>query len=362
MGAFIISVVALKMQLHRMQLPREVAVGNETLPLLSEICKKLGFCKSALVVTGADTKSIAGNVVIDLLSDKGMDVSSFVVNSSTLLEVSAVEERIDELKPQVVLGVGGGTKIDVAKLSSTHKGIAFISVPTTASHDGIASPVAAIKGLNKPYSVMAQSPMAIVADTEIIIHSDYRFTASGCGDLVSKFTSVRDWELAHKMRNEYYGEYAASLSLMSARLITKNADIISPGEEEGLRLVLEALISCGVAMSIAGSSKPCSGSEHLFSHSLDLIEPNEALHGEQCGIGTIMMAYLYDIDWKCIKDTLQKACSPTTAEELGVEPESIIKALVQACTIRPERYTILDTKPLDYTSAKQLAKLTGVIP
>jgi len=172
-----------------------------------------------------------------------------------------------------------------------------------------------VKGLNRPYSVMAQSPMAIVADTDIIIRSDYRFTASGCGDLVSKFTSVRDWELAYKVKNEYYGEYAASLALMSARLVTKNADVITPGSEEGLRLVLEALISCGVAMSIAGSSKP----------------------------------------W------LQRTGAPTTAEELGVEPESIVKALVHACTIRPERYTILNTKKLDYASAKKLAKVTSVI-
>ena len=361
MGLFVISVIALKMQLHRMQLPREVVVGNETLPLLSEICKRLGIDESALVVTGPDTKSIAGRKVIDLLSDKGMDVDFLVVNSSTLQEVHTVEERIKESKPQIVLGVGGGTKIDVAKLSSTRQGIAFISVPTTASHDGIASPVAAIKGLNKPYSVMAQSPMAIVADTDIIIHSDYRFTASGCGDLVSKFTSVRDWELAYKVKNEYYGEYAASLALMSARLVAKNADMINPESEEGLRLVLEALISCGVAMSIAGSSKPCSGSEHLFSHSLDLIEPNGALHGEQCGVGTIIMAYLYNLDWKGIKDTLQKAGAPTTAEELGVKPESVVKALVHACTIRPERYTILDVKKLDYDSAEKLAKVTGVI-
>jgi len=75
-----------------------------------------------------------------------------------------------------------------------------------------------------------------------------------------------------------------------------------------------------------------------------------------------MMAYLYDIDWKGIKETLLKAGAPTTAEELGVEPESVVKALVQACTIRPDRYTILDTKKLDCDSAKKLAKVTGVIP
>jgi len=349
------------MKLHRMQLPREVIVGNETLSLISDICKRLGFSKSAFVVTGPETRSVAGRKVIDLLHGKGMDIDHLIVTSSTVWDVRAVEERIRELKPQVVLGIGGGTKIDVAKLGSARQGIPFISVPTTASHDGIASPVAALKGLKKPYSVMAQSPMAIVADTSIIIQSDYRFTASGCGDIVAKFTAVRDWELAHKAKNEYYGEYAASLALMSATLVMKNADVIKPGMEEGLRVVLEALISCGVAMSIAGSSRPCSGSEHLFSHALDLVAPNKAMHGEQCGVGTIMMAYLYDADWKGIKATLQKAGAPTTAEELGVEPESVVEALVRAGTIRPERYTILEEKKFSYDSAEKLARVTGVI-
>jgi len=344
-----------------MQLPREVVVGDETLSLIGDICKRLGFSKSVFVVTGPDTQLVAGRRVIDLLRGKGMDVDHLVVGSSTIWDVRAVEGRIRELKPQVVLGVGGGTKIDVAKLSSARQGIPFISVPTTASHDGIASPVVALKGLKKPYSVMAQSPMAIVADTNVIIQSDYRFTASGCGDVIAKFTAVQDWELAHKVKDEYYGEYAASLALMSARLVMKNAGVIGPGVEEGLRVVLEALISCGVAMSIAGSSRPCSGSEHLFSHALDLVAPNSAMHGEQCGVGTIMMAYLYGMDWKGIKATLEKAGAPTTAEELGVGPKSVVEALVRACTIRPDRYTILDEKRLGYDSAEKLARVTGVI-
>jgi len=344
-----------------MTLPREVIVGNETLLLISDICKRLGFSESAFVVTGPETQHVAGRRVIDMLHDKGMDVDHLIVASSTMWDVRAVEEKIQELKPQVVLGVGGGTKIDVAKLSSARQGIPFMSIPTTASHDSIASPVASVKGLSKPYSVVAQSPMAIVADTSIIVQSDYRFTASGCGDVVAKFTSVCDWELAHKAKNEYYGEYAASLALMSAKLVMKNADVIKPGMEEGLRVVLEALISCGVAMSIAGSSRPCSGSEHLFSHALDLVAPNMAMHGEQCGVGTIMMAYLYKMDWEGIKATLQKAGAPTTAEELGLEPESVVEALVRAGTIRPERYTILEEKGLSYDSAEKLAKATGVI-
>ena len=242
-----------------MQLPREVIVGDKTLELIGDTCKKLGFSDSAFVITGPNTYKIAGKKAQKLLANAGVNTNHLIVSSSTMWEVRAAEERIEEVKPQVVLGIGGGTKIDVAKLSSARQGVPFISVPTTASHDGIASPVASIKGLSKPYSIMAQAPMAIIADTSIIVQASHRLVASGCGDVVSKFTSVNDWRLAHDLKNEYYGDYAASLALMSAMLVVRNAEIIKPAAEEGVRVVLEALISCGVATSIAGSSRPCSG-------------------------------------------------------------------------------------------------------
>jgi len=344
-----------------MQLPREVVVGNNTLELIGAICKRLGFSESAFVVMGKKTLDIAGKKVMDMLDDDGITVNQMVANSCNVEDIVLIEQKINELKPQVVLGIGGGTKIDVAKMSSAHKELPFISVPTTAAHDGIASPLVSLKGLEKPYSLMAQSPMAIVADTSIIIKSPYRFTASGCADVIAKLTAVRDWKLAHEVKGEYYGEYAASLALMSARLVVKNAGLIKPGEEEGLRVLLEALISCGVAMSIAGSSRPCSGSEHLFSHALDQVAPKPALHGEQCGVGAILMARLHNIDWRRIRETLRRVGAPTTAEELGVKPEHVVEALVRACEIRPDRYTILDERGLNRDSAEKLAKATGVI-
>src|SRR3989337_666649 len=114
---------------------------------------------------------------------------------------------------------------------------------------------------------------------------------------------------------------------MSARLVMRNAGLIQPGNDEGLRVLLEALISCGVAMSIAGSSRPCSGSEHLFSHALDMIDCPHAMHGEQCGIGSIAITYLYGANWKRIRDTLKRIGAPTNASELGVKDEDVVKAL-----------------------------------
>lgn len=344
-----------------MQLPREVIVGDGTIEHIGEISRRLGFTQSALIIAGSKTYGIAGKTVKELLEKEGIAVDIFLVESATVKDVETVEEKIKILKPEVVFGVGGGTKIDVAKLSSARQKIPFISVPTTASHDGIASPLSSVKGYEKPYSIMAQAPIAIVADTNIIMQAPWRFLISGCGDIISKFTAVKDWKLAHEEKNEYYGSYAASLALMSAKLLIENAEQIKPDNEEGVRIVIEALISCGVSMSIAGSSRPCSGSEHLFAHALDMIKPNHTMHGERCGVGTIMMAYLHRTNWKRIRDTLKKLGAPTNANELDIEKNDVVKALEIAATIRPERYTILNKLNLNHEICKKIAGTTEVI-
>ncbi len=260
-----------------------------------------------------------------------------------------------------VIAVGGGSIIDVAKLASFKTGVPFISFPTTASHDGIASANASIKDLGSKTSVKAVPPVAVIADVKVIKTAPYRYLAAGVGDTISNLTAVKDWQLAHRIKGEYYSEYAASLSLMSAKMVIRNADIIRLGNEESVRKVIKALISTGVAMSIAGSSRPASGAEHLFSHALDMLAEKPALHGEQVGVGTIIMAYLHGLKWERVRETLKRVGAPTTAYELGIEPELIIEALTIAHTIRPERYTILGKDGLTREAAEKAAKITGVI-
>jgi len=346
---------------HRMQFPREVIVGRGAIEHVGQVCDRLGFTDSALVIAGAKTYNIAGKMVKQLLEKKEMKIDVFLVENATVRDVEAVEKKIKSVKPQLVFAVGGGTKIDVAKCSSAEQDIPFISVPTTASHDGIASPLSSIKGSDKPYSVVAQAPLAIVADTRIIMRAPWRFAVSGCEDVIAKFTAVKDWKLAHKDKDEYYGGYAASLALMSAKHVMQNIELMKKKNEEGLRILLEALISCGVSMSIAGSSRPCSGSEHLFSHALDVIKPNHGMHGERCGVGTIMMTYLHGGNWRRLRDALKGLRAPVNARELGVEKEDVIKALRMSSSMRPERYTILNKLNLRRQSYEHLAKVTEVI-
>ncbi|MFQ5800438.1 MAG: NAD(P)-dependent glycerol-1-phosphate dehydrogenase, partial [Candidatus Hydrothermarchaeales archaeon] len=289
------------------------------------------------------------------------EVKVEIISDATSEEVSRVEELLRNNCSRFAVAVGGGKVIDVTKLASKNSGIEFLSIPTAAAHDGIASSRASIKRDGNTVSIGANAPVAIIADTAVIQRGPYRLLASGCGDIISKYTSVKDWELARDKRGEEFSEYAAALSMMSAKIIMDSSATISNGSEESTRKVVKALISCGVAMSIAGSSRPASGSEHKFSHALDAIAQNPALHGEQCGVGTIMMMRLHGGDWEKIKEALSKIGAPTTAKELGIEEGLIVKALVKAREIRPERYTILEEVKLTERDAERLARETGVI-
>jgi glycerol-1-phosphate dehydrogenase [NAD(P)+] len=129
----------------------------------------------------------------------------------------------------------------------------------------------------------------------------------------------------------------------------------------GIETLLSSIIMSGLAMCIAGSSRPSSGAEHQFAQALDKITKNDALHGEKCGVGTIMMLYLHGgNEYKLVKRTLKRIGAPTTAKELGIPKDKIIEALAIAHKVRG-RYTILGDKGLSYKKAFELAKITGII-
>jgi glycerol-1-phosphate dehydrogenase [NAD(P)+] len=94
---------------------------------------------------------------------------------------------------------------------------------------------------------------------------------------------------------------------------------------------------------------------------MDIVAPGKGLHGEKCGIGTLMMAKLHGMDYQAMRHSLKVIGLPIKASEIGATADEIVKALVFAREIRKERYTILDEAKLTEESATTLARETGVI-
>jgi glycerol-1-phosphate dehydrogenase [NAD(P)+] len=350
--------------------PREIIVGHKTTSQIADLCNRISIGKSALVVADKKTKKLSGDEISKILSKANYNVKQKIVTAPTVSEVNSVIKYAHKNKIEILLGVGGGSVIDITKLAAYELSRSFISVPTSAAHDGIASPRASLKHKKGSVSKTAVSPLAILADTAIICKAPYRMLASGCADAISNISAVMDWELAYRLKNEEFSSHAAVLAKTAAQLLIDNADEIKPYTEESAWVAVKAMIVSGVAMSVAGNTRPASGSEHMFSHMLDHLGPGimlkgkkgkKPLHGEQCGVGAIMMVYLHGGNWEKIRDALKRIGAPTTSEELGISKKKIVEALVRAQEIRPERYTILGEQGLTHEAAKKLAKTTGVI-
>ena len=344
-----------------MVFPRMVLAGHGVLSELGTSCRQFDFGDRGAVITGHRTAALAGNRAAEILQASHFDVATVLARDATEAEVVRVANEVTGAGARFVVGVGGGSKIDITKVVAARLKIPFVSVPTSAAHDGISSPRASLHDAQRVASVEAVVPIGVLADTSIIVQAPFRLLASGCADVISNLTACLDWKLATRLRNEEYSSTAATLAEYAAQEIAEHANLIKPNLEESVWIAIRPLIVAGIAMSVAGSSRPCSGSEHLFSHALDRSAQKPSLHGEQCGVGTIMMMYLHGGDWKKLRTVLHTIGAPTTAKELGVSAEEVIEALVAAHRIRPERYTILGDNGLTREAAERLATLTGVI-
>jgi glycerol-1-phosphate dehydrogenase [NAD(P)+] len=344
-----------------MVFPRVVLVGHGVLSELAGTCRQFDFPERGAVITGARTAELAGNRAASLLNEGGFRVRTIVANEATEDEVTRVAHEARTDGARFLVGAGGGSKIDITKVVAARLGIPFVSLPTSAAHDGISSPRASLHGSATSTSIEAAVPIGVIADSEVIVRAPFRLLASGCADVISNVTAILDWKLAVRLRNEEYSSTAATLSEYAAQEITDHAAAIKPGLEESVWIAIRPILVAGISMSIAGSSRPCSGSEHLFSHALDHVAKQPALHGEQCGVGAIMMMYLHGGDWRRIQEALLTIGAPTTARELGVSHDEVVRALGMAHSIRPDRYTILGDNGLTREAAERLARVTGVI-
>jgi len=344
---------------HTMELPRLIVVGEKNIGKIGNFLKSLNDAKKVSLISGSNVKKIVQKKIDESLASSNIKKSWYLSKINDAKSIKEIEKNVRKNKTNLLIGVGGGRSVDIAKMIAFNLGKPFVSIPTSASHDGIASPFVSVKG-EKPHSMVATAPLGVFVDVDIIKKAPKELLASGCGDLIAKITAVHDWQLGNSKTGEYYGRYSAHLALMSAKILIENSSRFAKKGPD-VREIVEALISAGVASCIAGSSRPCSGAEHLFSHAVDKLEPGVGLHGEKCGIGAIMIAKLQGQDWKNIVKTLKAVGAPTTAKEIGLKSNILAKALTIAQSLRPERYTILNEVNMTENKAIALAKSTKVI-
>jgi glycerol-1-phosphate dehydrogenase [NAD(P)+] len=199
----------------------------------------------------------------------------------------------------------------------------------------------------KRISIKVRMPWAVVIDLDIAARSPGRFFSSGIGDLLSNKTALFDWQLAHQVRNEKINAFACLIANNATEAFLNAVNQKNISRSALLQVAAESLIMSGIAMSIAGTSRPCSGSEHLICHALDHYCGGKALHGEQVAVGLLISEYLQGNhnSEKNMRQYFKRFGLPTHYEELGYTKDEMILAIQKAPAIR-NRYTILNEKLL----------------
>ena len=195
----------------------------------------------------------------------------------------------------------------------------------------------------KRKSVKSTIPYGVVADIDVISNAPKSSIYSGIGDTISKITALWDWKQSFLKGYEYFNDFAGLMAHNSLDIVYLCNDL-KPEDNEFKYRMVNSLVLSGIAMEIAGSSRPASGSEHLISHALDNVLTDSKMHGLQVGIATYLCSFLQNNQHEKVKDFLLKTGFLNFIEKDPVNKNEFIKALQLAPLIKQNYYTVLSEK------------------
>ncbi|HVM18921.1 MAG TPA: iron-containing alcohol dehydrogenase family protein [Egibacteraceae bacterium] len=269
------------------------------------------------------------------------NASTFQLSGGSL---ESAHELIAALRGQfhdALVGIGGGKTLDVAKYAASMLGLPFVAVATNLSNDGLASPVASLDAHGRKASFGVHIPIAVIVDLNLVRESPARHTRSGIGDVVSNVSAIADWQLAAEQRGEVVDGLAVTFARSAAEALLNRTEPLD--SDPLLTTLAEALFLSGMAMSVAGNSRPCSGGCHEIGHAIDALFPDAGLHGEVVAVGAMFASFLRDdaalphID-RCFRHFEV----PRLPADLGLSTGQFVDAVVAAPGTRPDRFTILE--------------------
>ena len=266
----------------------------------------------------------------------------FRVEDATVDTAVSLGKKLRAAAYEAVAGIGGGRTIDVTKFAANMAGIPMVSVATNLSHDGIASPTSSLEHESGKGSYGVAPPVAVIVDLDSVHTAPDRLVRAGIGDAVSNLSAIADWELAVTHAGERIDGLAVTLARTAAEAVLHQPGTIA--SDEFLTVLAEALILSGMAMTVAGSSRPCSGGDHEILHAIDQLYPGAGTHGELAGVGALFCAYLREDAGQAglVADCLARHSLPRSPADLGLSAAEFTKAVVCAPSTRPGRYTILE--------------------
>ncbi len=325
------------------QIPTLLRIKPNTLYKLGKYLRRNDFNRIALFY-GEGMEAMLGQTVE--ISLDSSEIKTRHTETVTTNDIEAVVTSAFALPrtTDAIVAVGGGMAIDYAKYAGFLAGKPVIAVPTALSNDGFCSPGASLRVAGKRVSAPANLPFGVVLDTAVIAKSPPRFTHSGVGDMLSKYSAVHDWKLAYWETGEQVNDFAVLIALQSVENFV-NYPNKSIGDLDFIKLMAGALVMSGIAMEVSGSSRPASGSEHLISHAYEKVAERPSMHGLQVGLASIGTMWLQEHPrLEDVMSVLAETGFMHYVKEHPLDRAAFVEAIRLAPTIKDQYFTILSPK------------------
>lgn len=295
------------------------------------------YGRRAFILAGRTALASVGNAFFSSLSDKGIVYSVLEYDGyCTSAAIDETSEQVKHAQADLIIGIGGGRVLDLAKAVGDKLELAVAAIPTIAATCAAWSALSVIytrEGAFERGLPLRKSPVLVLADTRILAEAPPRYIAAGIGD-----TLVKWYELAPST-----GKGAESLQartgLGTARLALEILEeqalqaYRSAGTGEtgpALTEVTDAIIFLAGQVGSIGGGAPKAAIAHSVHNSLtQLPETHDSLHGEKVAFGLVVQLFLEGKSQEELEPLihlLRDLRLPLTLQELGVSGDFAQKA------------------------------------
>ncbi|MBE0600294.1 MAG: sn-glycerol-1-phosphate dehydrogenase, partial [Firmicutes bacterium] len=280
---------------------QDIYVGGGIVHTTPAYIKQRGLGTHCVLVADQNTWPLAGEALAKRLTGEGFTVIPCVITRDGVMDPDerACGEVLLSIQPETefLIAVGSGSITDTTRVNATRCKLPFVSVGTAPSMDGYTSVVAPLLLRNVKIHRTGLCPEIIVCDTDILRTAPIDMICSGVGDVLGKYIAKADWMIGSIINGETYCDLCGEIVTGAIEKLLRNIDAIKNRTEEGIQILIEALLLAGVTIMIIGNTRAVASVEHNVAHYWEMMQLSRGhhppAHGASVGVATLLCWPLY---------------------------------------------------------------------
>lgn len=272
-------------------------------------------------------------------------------------EIERVVKTAKAFRAEVIVGVGGGKALDIAKLCAKAMNVPIIIVPTSASTDAPVSEIAVLYTQDGEYlgsQKMNKNANLVLVDSEIIVKAPRRLFVAGIGDALATWFEAHACELSDSPNYIGTGHRRCKAGMAIAKtcmdiLLAEGESAVFAVEQGIITEAFEDVVEANILLSGLGFLNTGLATAHGIHSALTVLpETHKYLHGEKVAFGIVCQMILENTPSDLFDQFMRFMTTiglPVTLKQLGVEASqnnimAVARKAVESQMIHNESFLI----------------------